>query len=63
MQIPTMITDMKDKHQRSLYSEPCDKHQRSLSSAQDDRHQRSLSRAPGTYVCTLLALNLSMQIH
>ena len=63
MQIPTVITDMKDKHQRSVYSAPCDKHQRSLSSAQDDRHQRSLSRAPDTYICTLLALNLSMQTH
>ena len=75
MQIPTVITDMKDKHQRSLYSAPCDKHQRSLSSAQDhkhqrslssaqdDKHQRSLSRAPDTYICTLLALNLSMQTH
>jgi hypothetical protein len=51
MQIPTMITDMKDKHQRSLYSAPCDKHQRSLSSAQDHKHQRYLSDLLENFTC------------
>ena len=54
---------MKDKHQRSLSSAQDDKHQRSLSSAQYDKHQRSVTSAPGTYVCTLLAQNKSMQTH